>query len=690
MVKGTRLLMAIAATLITQAATFQALSQSTPGTDSAEKKPWERSWAVLSDAYLESESKAAAGDVQSQFDVGMARLAGDGAPLSEELAFQWFERAANNGHANAMYWVGRLYDSGIGISEDRAAAAKWYMKSAENGVLLADNRMGFMHKLGIGVAADPMKAAHWFGRAAASGESEAQFELGLAYRDGTGVIQDSAMAAFWFEKSASQGNVWGQLQIGLANMYGRGVPKDPAGAVGWYKMAADQGNALGQYWLGQAYELGQGVSRNPNLAARWYRLAADQGSQFAQADLGFLYAEGIGVAKDEREAFRLFELSAAESEPRGQFGLATMYADGRVVKQNHQNAFSLYRLAAEQGYAPAQDALGSKYATGEGVPQNFREAYNWYRLAADKGHRQAQYNLAVSYVNGEGVPQNFEEAYFWSSLAAAEDYSKAVELRDYARQRLSTSAVSRAQSKAASWKPNYTSKAASDGEEVDRQMSNWESNSNGLSSDNIVATGSAFVISAAGHVVTNAHVVSACSRVTLPNGNVLSVLGIDEGSDLALLKISGSNTGVPLGLRSGRGVQLGEDVVIAGFPLSGLLSSDLNVTAGSVSSLSGPGQDRRIFQLTAPVQSGNSGGPVLDMSGNVVGVVVAKLDALAVAEAVGDVPQNVNFAISLGILQSFLDSFGVDYSMKGSTAVMSRPKVAETARTATVQVECRS
>jgi S1-C subfamily serine protease len=143
-------------------------------------------------------------------------------------------------------------------------------------------------------------------------------------------------------------------------------------------------------------------------------------------------------------------------------------------------------------------------------------------------------------------------------------------------------------------------------------------------------------------------------------------------------------------LRQGRGVRLADNVVVAGFPLSGLLSSGLNVTTGAVSALAGPGDDRRLIQITAPVQPGNSGGPLLDASGNVVGVVVSKLDAVAVASVTGDIPQNVNFAISLGTLQAFLDANSIDYQTRASSAPKSNADVAEVARAATVQIECRN
>ncbi len=83
-------------------------------------------------------------------------------------------------------------------------------------------------------------------------------------------------------------------------------------------------------------------------------------------------------------------------------------------------------------------------------------------------------------------------------------------------------------------------------------------------------------------------------------------MGVDARNDLALLKSAKAYSSVAA-FRSGRGVRTGEDIVVTGFPLHGLLTSDINVTKGIVSALAGPRDDRRMIQITAPVQPGNSG-----------------------------------------------------------------------------------
>ncbi len=140
--------------------------------------------------------------------------------------------------------------------------------------------------------------------------------------------------------------------------------------------------------------------------------------------------------------------------------------------------------------------------------------------------------------------------------------------------------------------------------------------------------------------------------------------------------------------RSEPSARRGEAVVVAGFPLPGVLSSELNVTTGTVSAATGPGNDRRIIQITAPVQPGNSGGPVLDASGNVVGVVVAQLDAIKLARRTGRLPQNVNFAISEGAARAFLDAHDVPYETADSKSPIPTAEIAAKAKGYTVLIEC--
>jgi uncharacterized protein len=167
----------------------------------------------------------------------------------------------------------------------------------------------------------------------------------------------------------------------------------------------------------------------------------------------------------------------------------------------------------------------------------------------------------------------------------------------------------------------------------------------------------------------------------------MAVVGTDTENDLAVLKLSPPLPSVAR-FREGRTIRAGDGVVVVGFPLAGLLASEAQVTTGTVSALAGIGNNTRFFQITAPVQPGNSGGPLLDQSGNIVGVVVSKLNALTIAKTTGDIPQNINFAINGAIAKAFLDSQSVEYETAASTRAMGSADVAAAARKFTLLIEC--
>ncbi|WP_240048291.1 S1 family peptidase [Crenalkalicoccus roseus] len=204
------------------------------------------------------------------------------------------------------------------------------------------------------------------------------------------------------------------------------------------------------------------------------------------------------------------------------------------------------------------------------------------------------------------------------------------------------------------------------------------------------ASGTGFVV-APGRVLTNFHVTEGCAELRLRAGGgaemAATVAAADPGRDLALLAVRG-NPGPPLRFRQGPPVRRGEGVVTYGFPLAGLLSSGPTLTTGEISALSGLRDNQAHFQISAPVQPGNSGGPLLDLSGNVVGVVVSKLNAQRVAQTTGDIPQNVNFAVKAGEAIDFLRRHGVQPLLATSGALRGAAEVGEVAHPSTVFLRC--
>jgi S1-C subfamily serine protease len=154
-----------------------------------------------------------------------------------------------------------------------------------------------------------------------------------------------------------------------------------------------------------------------------------------------------------------------------------------------------------------------------------------------------------------------------------------------------------------------------------------------------VSMGSGFVVDDSGDVLTNNHVVNHCKSIVvkvmgyLPR--VASVEAIDPKNDLAVVRAAGeTKLGEPVHFRNqSQPGKLGESIGVIGYPLAGILSSEPKATFGQINSVAGINNDYTLLQISAPVQPGNSGGPVLDASGLVIGVVV--IDGLAGAGHTG-------------------------------------------------------
>jgi S1-C subfamily serine protease len=205
-------------------------------------------------------------------------------------------------------------------------------------------------------------------------------------------------------------------------------------------------------------------------------------------------------------------------------------------------------------------------------------------------------------------------------------------------------------------------------------------------------TGTGFVVSASGHIITNHHVIDGCigdikGNLTGAATSTLRVVNSDERNDLALLQGPADQFKAYAKIRD-RAIHSGDSVIAIGFPFRGLLSSDFTVTTGIVSSLSGLLNDTSYLQISAAVQPGNSGGPLFDTSGDIVGMVAAKLNALSVARITGDVPQNINFAIKTGAIRDFLDNSVVPYETAAPGPELKTADIATNARGYTLLISC--
>lgn len=205
------------------------------------------------------------------------------------------------------------------------------------------------------------------------------------------------------------------------------------------------------------------------------------------------------------------------------------------------------------------------------------------------------------------------------------------------------------------------------------------------------SSGTGFAVTATGRILTNNHVVKDCSKlwVSAPGTarTAARVVAHDDRNDLALVEAA-ILTPVYAAFRTAP-MKSGEGVVALGFPLKGLLASEVNVSTGTVSALAGIGNDATKLQLSAPIQPGNSGGPLLDATGAVAAVVVEKLDAIAVAKATGTIPEGISFAIKGDVAILFLRSAGLEpRTTSPNMPRLEAVEVAQAGRPMTFLLEC--
>jgi len=344
-------------------------------------------------------------------------------------------------------------------------------------------------------------------------------------------------------------------------------------------------------------------------AVKWIHKAADQNCAVAQCNLGGRYVTGRGVTKDEAEAVKW------------------------------------YRKAAEQDEAKAQFCLGGCYTDGRGVMKDEAEAVKWYRKAAEQNNSTAQFILGSVYMNAQGVPEDRVEAYKWLLLAAKQDDEAAKRFASALEVVMTQEQIAQGRVLAGNFRPRTLFGARSDGfgEAFTQPKPDF--------------SGTGFFITEDGYLVTNQHVVTKGTNVRLVTATgILSARAVklDAASDLALLKVQGRF--VPLPIATSHRVKLGNTVATVGFPNIGLQGFAPKLAKGEVASLSGMLDDGRYFQISVPVQPGNSGGALVDERGNVVGVVAAKLSARAALAASGALPENVNYAVKSSFLLGFLES----------------------------------
>jgi len=581
-----------------------------------------------------------------------------------EVGTQMLQESAEAGNPLAQLGLANLFESGESIPRNMTQALRWYITVVEKnreGAQLADIRLkiAVIYRDGLAGQKNPREAFKWLLRAAETedtadvGRAEAMFFLSTVYQDGALIPKNATEARKWLARAAEADNdlakcflnqprEWNGIERSIktnqfTDVLGRLSPTVIRREVrNWILKEANSGNPIAQYCLAIGYlnaawgykdrELllsGDSLS-NYKTGTNWLLKAAIQNEPSAQLIVADSFQYGWGVVKDLSSAFKWYESAARQRNAGAMIALATLYRRGKAVPADGRKAFELY----------VQAAIGLK-------DQVERIDSVEDKLQLQLPLNKARIALGEMARDGDGVPQNFVEAYAWFNLAAAEGWYPAPQERDRLAKLLQPDQLADAQRRSSEYFSTKTRSGSNSRLEV----------------DDLRASGTGFFISDAGYVISNNHVVEGANQVRLVTSAGLisaKVVKVDAANDLALLKAEGRFAVLPVA--TSRAVKLGGTVVTVGFPNIGLQGFAPKLAKGEIASLSGAGDDARYFQISVPVQPGNSGGALVDERGNVVGVVSAKLSAKAALAASGSLPENVNYAVKSSYLLSFLES----------------------------------
>src|SRR5262245_36628530 len=357
------------------------------------------------------------------------------------------------------------------------------------------------------------------------GDARAQYYLGVMLVGGLGVPRDEARAADYLGRSAEQGNAQAQSILGALYLQGRGVPRDEAKGAELIRRAADTGLASAQYSMGVLLVEGRaGWPKDPVTAAQWFKAAADQNHVAAYCWLG----EPADRDKNAAEAVAWWRKGAAANDRTCQVLLGRAFLDGKGgLARDPNEAIALFRRAANQRHSAAQAALGHAYERGTGVPTDYVLAYMWFNLARAQGYHPPAARAAMESLEGK----------------------------------MTAGQIADAQKRSREWRPDVVAEV----------IARAAPGAPHAAASPRTMSGSGFLVSAEGHVVTNNHVVANCQRVTVTPGSAeASIVARDVRNDLALLKAARPEAEVAK-LRSGRSVRPGDDIVVVGFPLRQVL-----------------------------------------------------------------------------------------------------------------------
>ena len=488
------------------------------------------------------------------------------------------------------------------------------------------------------------EALPYLEEAANHNNDEAQFLLGKMYQQGLGTEIDYTKAVKWYEKSIVNENAKALNNLGFMYMNELGVDKNYPKAKVLFEKAAEKGLGIASFNLGMLYFDGKGVAKDRIKALEYLKKAEEKGNTGAIIQMAMMYKDGNGVKQDLSTSFKKYLKAAELGDPLAQDMTGWMYAEGMGVKKDYSKAVKWYRKSADQNYAWGLQHLGFSYLNGLGVKKDVAEAAWLIRQAAEQGLEMAQLNMGLIYENGYGVTKDLNEAAEWyNKVLTANPDNKA------AKQGI------------ARVKPEVDTKE-------DTSNINSANDNNGVSID---ASGTGFLIDKRGYLATNNHVTKGARGIYVciqidgiwKSYNAVLVKN-DPTNDLSIIRIEDSEfkpfTSLPYNFTT-EVEEVASDIYTLGYPQVHIMGTEVKYTTGAINSKSGVQGDPTHYQISAHIDHGNSGGPMFNSKGTIIGITDSGLDKAEFGD--------VNYAIKSSYLKSLVDALPVKLELPHDTSI---------------------
>ncbi len=371
--------------------------------------------------------KAENGDRDAQYNLGLCFEKGYGVVPNVQKAYDWYRKAADQGHAEARYRVAYGYENDFLPRKDQTNEAfRLNILAANQGNLEAQFSAGIFLECGYGTEEpDLTRAMQYYHLAAKRGHIGALFRL----LDDTTLVKPNLYPAI-FRAVDEHGQPHHLHALGKIYQEGRiSIPKDEIEAVRYFRVAADLGLPEAMHSLAKCYLEGRGIKRDPKTAIQWLRLACEQNCVEALNTLGNCYERGINsgtfdeenwiLERNQDEALNLYNLAKLQEQQSAQISAkkselienkvtstnsdfekgSKLHYGTYNIQQDMRGAIHYYQMAASANFAQAQYALGEIYLKGytgdsrfgppDIIDKDINLAVEWFRKAAAQGHLDA-------------------------------------------------------------------------------------------------------------------------------------------------------------------------------------------------------------------------------------------------------------------------------------------------------------